>query len=145
MVGCGDVVDYSKLQMRDELWYIPNEDTPFTGRAAEFHENGQKKSERNFKDGKLDGLSTRWYENGQKKSKLNFKDGKLDGLSTSWYENGQKKSENNNKVGKLMTAIVWKRNGEKCSDTNVKDGNGVYVMYNEFGMEINRLTYKDGE
>ena len=36
------------------------------GIHTEFHENGKKRSEGNFKDGKLDGLSTHWYENGQK-------------------------------------------------------------------------------
>ena len=36
------------------------------GKHTEFHKNGQKRSEENFKDGKLDGLQTHWYENGQK-------------------------------------------------------------------------------
>ena len=30
------------------------------------NENGQKSYEKNYKDGKLDGLSTEWNENGQK-------------------------------------------------------------------------------
>ena len=31
--------------------YLPNEETPFTGRAQDFHDNGQKKKETNYKDG----------------------------------------------------------------------------------------------
>ena len=31
----------------------------------------------NFKDGKLDGKKTTWHENGQIKSEANYKDGKL--------------------------------------------------------------------
>ena len=34
-------VDYSKLQNRNGLKYLPNEETPFTGRAESFYENGQ--------------------------------------------------------------------------------------------------------
>jgi len=37
-----------------------------------------------FYDGKL----TRWYENGQKKSEQNFKDGELDGKVTYWNKDG---------------------------------------------------------
>ena len=56
---------------------------------VEWYENGQKKSEVNYNDGKRDGLETAWYENGQKKSESNWRDG----LWIKWYENGQKKSE----------------------------------------------------
>ncbi|MDC0157945.1 hypothetical protein OAK38_09295 [Verrucomicrobia bacterium] len=122
MVGCGeDVVDGSKLQDRNGVTYLPNEETPFTGRAESFYENGQKKEERNYKDGKWDGFYTVWYRNGQKEEESNWRD------------------------GKLMFAFVWKPNGEKCPVTNVKDGNGVLVWYNDDGTERGRHTYKDGE
>jgi len=55
------------------------------GIHTEFHENGKKQSEGNFKDGKLDGLYTEWYENGQKKSERNFKDG--DFISKKCWDN----------------------------------------------------------
>jgi antitoxin component YwqK of YwqJK toxin-antitoxin module len=38
---------------------------------------GKKYQERYFKDGKENGLWTEWYENGQKKEELIYKDGKL--------------------------------------------------------------------
>lgn len=184
MVGCGeadlsdpdlikdataDAVDGTKLQDRNGLKYLPNEETTFTGRAEWFYENGQKFSEQNYKDGKRDGLYTSWHENGQKmeertykdgkadglktfwrmngqkEQERNFKDGKDDGLWTEWYENGQKKSERNWKDNKMMSAEVWKPYGEKCPVTNVKDGNGVIVWYNKDGTERSRFTYKNGE
>jgi antitoxin component YwqK of YwqJK toxin-antitoxin module len=114
-------VDYSKLQNRNGLKYLPNEETPFTGRAE------------------------RLYDNGQKQGELNYKDGKYHGLWTSWYENGQKETEGNWKDGKLMSMEVWEPNGEKCPVTNVKDGNGGLVLYMEDGMEKVRMTYKDGK
>jgi antitoxin component YwqK of YwqJK toxin-antitoxin module len=49
---------------------------------TEYYDNGQKKSEENYKDGKLV-KETYWYENGQKKYEINYKDGERDGLRTS--------------------------------------------------------------
>ena len=89
-------------------------------------------------------LQSSWYENGQKKSEGNFKDGKRHGLSTWWYENGQKREESNWRDDKLMSAKAWKPNGEKCPVTNLKDGNGVAVLYNDDGTDVVRRTYKDG-
>ena len=114
-------VDLWKLRDRNGVMYLPNEETPFTGRGKKFHENGQKKVEINFKDGKLDGLWTRWYESGQKNAEGNWKD------------------------NKLMSAKAWKPNGEKCPVTNLQDGNGFLVRYNDDGTEKRRETYKDGE
>ena len=47
-----------------------------------WYENGQKSSERNYKDGELEGKETEWYENGQKESELNYKDGELEAKET---------------------------------------------------------------
>ena len=165
-----DAVDSSKLQDRNGIMYLANEENPFTGRAESFYENGQEELESNYKDGKSDGIWTGWYENGHKKGEAKFKDGKADGLRTFWYENGQIESEvnlkdgkqdgiethwyengqylkeqRNWKDGKLMSIVAWKPDGEKCPETNVKDGNGVLVVYEEDGTEKARATFKDGE
>jgi antitoxin component YwqK of YwqJK toxin-antitoxin module len=71
-----------------------------TGLWVYWYENGQKKAEGTFKDGKLEGPYTSWYENGQKKAEANYKDGKLEGLVTLWYESGKKKSESTYNDGK---------------------------------------------
>ena len=47
-----------------------------------------------FLDGKLfSGVCVDYYDNGQKKYEGKFKNGKEEGLCIHWYENGQKKSE----------------------------------------------------
>ena len=103
MVGCGeDVVDGSKLQDRNGVTYLPNEETPFTGRAESFYENGQKKEERNYKDGKCHGPRAYWYENGQKWYQQNWKDGKQDGLQLSWEEDGTESRREIYKDGKYV-------------------------------------------
>jgi len=68
-------------------------------RYEAYYENGQKKQEGDYKDGKGYGLWTSWYENGQKYER-NLNDGKRDGLTTEWYSNGTKKYEGKYKDGK---------------------------------------------
>ena len=69
------MVDYSKLVDRYDGFYLPNEETPFRGRAAKFYENGQQEMESNYEGVKQNGLDTWWYEDGQKQSELKYKDG----------------------------------------------------------------------
>ena len=101
-------------QKRDNIIYLLNETKPFTGKNLCKYENGLKRSEGNFKDGKKDGKWTEWYENGQKKSGGYYKDGKKHGKYTVWYENGQKEAEVNYKDGKEDGKWTkWHKNGKK--------------------------------
>ena len=113
MVGCGQTVDGSKLVWRDGLMYEGDSETPFTGVAVEKHENGQKKLERTFKDGKLEGLDATWHENGQKKVEATFKGDKLEGLDTRWHENGQKSLEATYKDDKKVSETKWDKEGNE--------------------------------
>ena len=79
------VVDYDKLNRRDGLGYF--ERKPFTGVAVSKHDNGQKKWEGNWKDGKRHGLQTGWYEDGQKKKEVTYKAGKKIS-EKQWDEDG---------------------------------------------------------
>ncbi len=74
------------IQIRNDIIYLPNTDTPFTGQDEIYYLNGQKKTVVNYQNGKKNGLTTDWYENGQK-------EGTRNGLATEWYKNGQKESE----------------------------------------------------
>ena len=80
-------VDFSKLVERDGLMYEGDSETPFTGVMVSKHENGQKRSEVNMKDGKPEGLVTQWHENGQKLSEATYKDGKVVS-ETKWDKEG---------------------------------------------------------
>ena len=80
-------VDASKLVKRSGLIYERDSETPFTGVMVEKHENGQKKLERTFKDGKKEGPITRWYKNGQKLVEGTYKDGKKVS-ETKWDKEG---------------------------------------------------------
>ena len=65
-------VSIKSLQKRGEhgnqLYYLPNQEVPFTGKAFDYWPDGQMKTEISYKDGKRHGPKTHWYENGQKLS-----------------------------------------------------------------------------
>jgi len=78
------------------------------------YENGQLKSEGNYKDYNADGKWTMWHENGLKKEEGNYKDGYRDGKWTEWYENGQKQEESFWKDGFLVgESTCWDKAGRK--------------------------------
>jgi len=82
------VVGFKQLEERDGLWHLKG--SPFTGVVVWKSDNGQKKWERTFKEGKRDGLQTSWYDNGQKKWEGTFKDGEK--ISDKrWDEDGTPK------------------------------------------------------
>ena len=120
-------VNYGELRLRGSLTegiiYRKGSDTPYTGKAFEFYDNGQKEFEQYYKEGKEDGLSVWWYRNGQKQIEQNFKDGILDGLQVQWHRNGQKAVEGNFKDGKMQGLwIAWHNNGQKRNEDNYKNG-----------------------
>jgi len=88
-------VHESKLQTRNELKYIVNEEKPFTGIAIDTFENGQKSLEIHYEDGILNGKYTVFYENGQIKFEKNYLNNNIYGITKKYFENGIIESENN--------------------------------------------------
>ena len=101
------------LEERGGITYRQGSDTRYTGKAVSYYQNEQKRYERNYKDGKLDGLYAGWYEEGQKWYEQNYKDDKLDGLFLGWHENGQKDREVNFKDGSYISGTYWTYEGEE--------------------------------
>lgn len=61
------------------------------GPSNEHYANGKLKSERTFKDSKLEGLCRWYYENGQLKTEGVFKNGEAVGEVKYYEENGKPK------------------------------------------------------
>ena len=59
-----------------------------------YYHNGQLKTKKIYKDGKLDGESLSYHENGQLKTRANFRDGKRKGILEEFYEDGSVKNDN---------------------------------------------------
>ncbi len=54
-------VVFKELERREGIAYLKGSDTPYTGKVFILHENGQKKLQGNYKNGKRDGLSTPFH------------------------------------------------------------------------------------
>lgn len=70
-----EIVTLDELEIRNDLAYLPNKNTPFTGKHEERHSNGKKYIETKYKDGKKEGSLIMWDEYGHKIGELNFEDG----------------------------------------------------------------------
>ena len=98
---CGGGIHYFKTKETALSWFYQQTHNKYSdGKSAGWHENGQKRYEGSYKDGKMDGKWTNWYDNGQKKNEGSHKDGYSNGKWTGWYSNGQKAYEQSYKDGK---------------------------------------------
>ncbi len=158
IAGCGSgdtaettaekTIDFKQLVERDGIWYEVNSEVGFTGRSVGTYENGQKKVEGTFKDGKENGKRAAWFENGQKEGEATWKDGKQDGKRTEWYENGQKQEEATFKDGKPDgKRTFWYESGQKQEENTFKDGkeDGKATVWYPNGQKAYENTYKDGK
>ena len=94
--GCGgekEVVNFDLIEKREGIRYLKDSDTPYTGRVIALYDEGQKKFEGTYKNGKHHGLWVHWHENGQKEEERTYRSGKREGLRVRWHENGQKATE----------------------------------------------------
>jgi antitoxin component YwqK of YwqJK toxin-antitoxin module len=107
----------------------------------------------------------KWYKNGQKSSERIYKDGEIDGLDIYWYINGQKYREITYQDGELINEIYWTedgldygelifyfKNGDIWKKGYLKDGkrDGEFIEYGLFGSRDiyhKRIVqnYKDGK
>jgi antitoxin component YwqK of YwqJK toxin-antitoxin module len=165
------------VAVRVAVWKPNGEKCPDTnflngsGIKCWYYENGQKMWEKNYKDGKPDGLWPRWYYNGKKESEQGFRDG-LGVSFKKWdKEDKDKKSkarEPGAKVvvtfaqferlerrdgvyyfeGAAFTGIVVKKhaNEQKSEEINFRDGipDGLLTRWYENGQKSEEITFKAG-
>jgi len=100
-------INRKDIVYRNELAYLINSKTPFTGTITEFHNKEQKGAEDHYKDGKRT-HSQSWYKNGALRSKTS----NLNNVYKYqlWYRNGQKELENTMAEGKT-TNHYWDKKG----------------------------------
>jgi len=91
-------VNFDELQNRDGLFYLVNENEPFTGDIESFNA-GTKQFEGSVKNGLKDDLWIYYYPNGQKKAEGIYKDGLKEETWTYWAENGEKADHEVYKMG----------------------------------------------
>jgi hypothetical protein len=77
------------------------------GKYITWSESGQKLSEQNYRNGKIDGRTVYWHENGKKSWQGTYHDGYVVGTWVSWHKNGQKESSCNYVSGEKEGVCLW--------------------------------------
>ena len=128
---------------RSGLMYAVNGQKPYTGDVFELYDNGNRKLSGILKGGRLvSRIEWKYYENGKKRKEEKYKDGKEYGLWTSWSENGKKKYERAYRDGKELASFhTWDKNGKIM----VKDGDGLNTWWYGNGQKKSETTFKDGK
>ena len=102
LVSCATKkVNFDQLQDRNGLYYLVNEDKPFTGEVVSYV-NGKIEFEGDVKNGLREGLWTYYYPTGQKKIEGLFTDGLKEGTWNYWKENGTQDVVEVYKMGKRL-------------------------------------------
>ena len=118
-------MNFNKLQDRNGLFYLVNEDKPFSGEVVAYV-GGKVEFEGTIEKGLRTGLWTYYYPNGQKKMEGMYNEGLKDGTWTYWKENGTQELVEVYKYGKLMT-----NEGTPSQETVKKDTVQVIVVEKE--------------
>jgi antitoxin component YwqK of YwqJK toxin-antitoxin module len=127
------------------------------GVEIRWHENGQKRLVKSWKNGEKDGKWTKWHENGTVGQEILYKyffveisrhekyKKKKMKRKTKWYDNGQKMLEENYNIkGKLdKKSTYWYKNGRLGFEGDFCDGReiGKHIWYYENGEVENEINY----
>jgi len=95
----------------------------------------QMSSQMHYIDGVINNTHTEWHSNGNKKLEQNFKNGLKNGLYTRWYSNGRKQVEgkyianiDKNRQHKIGVWSYWNENGKQIRSQIYKDGELQYEL-----------------
>lgn len=145
LVSCSErEVDAAKIQDRNGVFYVINEDTPFSGKAVVIHPNGQLSFENIYVNGKKEGLYRMWYQNGQLISESTYVNGVMEGVLREWHENGQLSSESTYVNGNLDGVVQdWYENGQLYAERTYMNGvmEGPVRVWDENGQLIGELNH----
>jgi MORN repeat protein len=115
--------------------------------------DGKPKKEYYFYRGKdglevLHGKYITWFESGQKFSEQNYRNGKVEGRTVYWHENGKKSWQgtyhDDYPVGRWVS---WRKNGQKESSCSYVNGEkeGVCLWWDDRGRKADSVEYTHGK
>jgi|GEM_PF-2270776 len=93
-------INGQKLSQTQSKWVQGQEEEAL---SIDWHENGQKASERHYEGVIPDGRWTEWDQNGQKTSEVHYLNGKMNGLWTTWDKDGNKTKKVHYQDGKEVS------------------------------------------
>ena len=118
-----------------------------TGTWINWHVNGQKGYETQYRDGKHHGTFTRYFDNGKKNYEQHYVDGEAHGTDTGWESDGKVSYKGEYRNGKQDGRwIHLHANGIIRSETTYKNGeyDGVDIYRYENGRISRQTNYKNG-
>ena len=148
--------------------------TPYTGKCATCHRNGNLEESLNIVEGYRDGIDTSYFDSGCPQSIQAYSMGKLNGKSTVYFKSGRKEREINHVNNQLQGRYIL-FDDNKSNDTielhtyknNQMDGvqkyyyvgsklgklvyykaglqDGLHITYTDSGKVEMRLNYKQGK
>ena len=103
----------SRLELKEDRWYVIGESKPFTGRVKRWVVEGWKQAEGSYSNGLQDGRWKMWWDNGLLRSAVYMKNGNPNGEAIYWYKNGQRKEEGSWSSGNFTATAKWSEAGEE--------------------------------
>lgn len=141
-------VNINELERVSGLWCKMGDTITYTGDFEERYENGDIKGTGKLINGQLEGLRIQYYQNGNKRTEKYYKNAYPHGHSKEFYENGILKQEgeflNNKEHG---TWIVYYDTGEKSVVLNFDNGvqSGEYFEYTKDGRLLRQFYFTNGK
>lgn len=97
MFGCRQELPETETFKQGGLVYSRQNNKPFTGAVVGSGYDGYRTQKctfkKEFKDGKLHGITYYWYPNGALESLEPYDNGELNGMVTRYYPNGKRKAK----------------------------------------------------
>jgi antitoxin component YwqK of YwqJK toxin-antitoxin module len=134
-----EFIHSDNIERRGDLFYELGKDHPLSGMVIATYDDGSRKLEQPFKDGKQIGVQKQWHEDGVQKAEIRFRDGKLHGISTWWYPSGQTRIWLNFTDGRLHgRGTFWHKNGLMKSEGRFRHGEvvGEHSFWDERGRKL---------
>ena len=119
-------------QSLKEIGYIEGKNLDFSGKFQFFNEEGILITERQYYQGKLEGLEKIFLEDGKLEEERTYKNNLIDGEEIYYYEDGKVAQKNQYIVGKIEgESLSYYDNGEISAKINYKNDkrDGVYFLY----------------
>jgi len=122
-------------------------DLPFTGTAVSHHENGTRRSEEQFKEGRRSGYLREWFDNGTLAYEAEFLAGERHGQIKSWWRNGNPRSSSFFQRNVIDgESLHWYRTGELFKRLYFNQGKpeGLQQGWRLNGKLFSNYEYRDG-
>lgn len=150
--NCTEEVDFDSLVERQNIMYKVNSDKGYTGKATQYHENGQLALQCSFVDGRFENEYQSWFENGQLEFACTYSNYVPVGEQVQYYQSGQLHTKTNFSEGLIdgQHLKFWENGKEKSKGLFVNgEKSGEHLVFSEDGQVLDKESYQidllDGE